>query len=178
MVPRRRNTRGFTDPLRPCGTCLRPPQGPDVCLPKNVTLRGSSKGWDWPANVNLDRTKTVSRLRQSVCVVIALRPRGTITEPLENSCFCQQCFQVVWVKKQLLSIPAGQRPGTARTRSCDCEDGSSHQTVLGLADLRDLIGPSGGNSALGFWIRAERPNPSEWFDWAGNNMNTNGDRSD
>ena len=34
MVPRQRNARGFTDPLRP-------PQGPDVCLPKIVSSRRS-----------------------------------------------------------------------------------------------------------------------------------------
>ena len=39
LVPRSRNTRGLTDPLRPCGPSLRPPQGPDVRLPKIVTFR-------------------------------------------------------------------------------------------------------------------------------------------
>ena len=39
MVQRRRNTRGFADPLRPCGPSLRPPQGPDVRLSKMSTLR-------------------------------------------------------------------------------------------------------------------------------------------
>ena len=29
MVPCRRNARGLTDPLRPCGPSLHPPQGPD-----------------------------------------------------------------------------------------------------------------------------------------------------
>ena len=31
--------KGVTDPLRPCGPSSRPLQGPDVRLPKNVTLR-------------------------------------------------------------------------------------------------------------------------------------------
>ena len=50
MVPRRRNATGFTDPLRPCGPSLRPPQGPDVHLPKMSTLRRwrrSGKDCDW-----------------------------------------------------------------------------------------------------------------------------------
>ena len=39
MVPRSRNARGVTDPLRPCGPSLRPPRGPDVRLPEIVTFR-------------------------------------------------------------------------------------------------------------------------------------------
>ena len=30
--------KGVTDPLRPCGPSLYPPQGPDVRLPKIVTF--------------------------------------------------------------------------------------------------------------------------------------------
>ena len=40
MVPHRGNARGFMDHLRPCGPSFRPPQGPDVRLPKIVTLLG------------------------------------------------------------------------------------------------------------------------------------------
>ena len=32
-------SKGVMDPLRPCGPSSRPLQGPDVRLPKNVTLR-------------------------------------------------------------------------------------------------------------------------------------------
>ena len=37
MVARHRNSRGFTDPLRPCGPSMHPPQGPDVRLQKNCS---------------------------------------------------------------------------------------------------------------------------------------------
>ena len=46
MVPRWRNARGFTDPLRPCGPSWRAP-------PKNANLASrwrSSKGRDWFAH--------------------------------------------------------------------------------------------------------------------------------
>ena len=39
MVVRRRNTRGFTDPLRPCGPSMRSRQGPGLRLPKMLTVR-------------------------------------------------------------------------------------------------------------------------------------------
>ena len=69
--------KGGTDPLRPCGPSLRPPQGPDVRLPKIVTLR---RGDTAARAVIGPLTKT--RLRRRVCVLIALRRRGTVTEPL------------------------------------------------------------------------------------------------
>ena len=39
MLLRRRNARGLTDPLRPCGPPLRRTQGPDVHLPKILDVR-------------------------------------------------------------------------------------------------------------------------------------------
>ena len=79
-----RNARGFTDPLRPCGPSVRPPQGLDVHLAKSVTLgRGDAAAMSTigPLVLTRRRTKTGLRLCRSVCVVIALRRRGTITEP-------------------------------------------------------------------------------------------------
>ena len=38
MVSCQHNARGFTNPLCPCGPSLHPPQGPDMQIPKIVTL--------------------------------------------------------------------------------------------------------------------------------------------
>ena len=80
MVPCRRNARGFTDPLRPC-IHHRGRSAP----PKNCNLASrwrSSKACDCPLTKTRRRTKTCSWLRRSVCMIIMLRWRGTITDPL------------------------------------------------------------------------------------------------
>ena len=61
IVPRWCNARGFTDPLSPCGPSLRPPQGPDVRLPKIVTLRRGHKGCDGPQTTSFPATRFVCK---------------------------------------------------------------------------------------------------------------------
>ena len=76
MVPRQRNTRRFTDPLRPCGPSLGPPQRPDLRLPEIVTLRrgdAAAKAVIGLLTITRRRTNTGSRLCRSACVVIVLR---------------------------------------------------------------------------------------------------------
>jgi hypothetical protein len=75
MVPRRRNAGGLTDPLRPCGPPLRSLRGPDVRLPKVFTLcrcDAAARAVIGPLTKTRRRTKTGTRLRRSVWVVIAL----------------------------------------------------------------------------------------------------------
>ena len=82
MVLRRRNARGFTDPLRPCGPSLSPQPGPDVPLPKRVTLRrgdAAARAVISPLTKARRTTKAGWRRRHRVCVVIALCQRATIT---------------------------------------------------------------------------------------------------
>ena len=68
MVPRSRNARGFTAPLRPCGPSLRPSQGPDVRLRKIGTLRRGD--WSVPQNLtqNQNRFTTASKHLRGPCV--------------------------------------------------------------------------------------------------------------
>ena len=84
MAPSRRNARGFTDPLRPCGPSLRPPQGPDGHFRKSVTLRqgdAAARAVIGPLTKTRRGTETGSRLRRSDCVVVASRRRGTVISP-------------------------------------------------------------------------------------------------
>ena len=58
--------KGVTDPLRPCGPPLRPPQGPDVGLTKILTFcRGdaAARAVIGPLTETRRRTKTGSGLR-------------------------------------------------------------------------------------------------------------------
>ena len=83
MVPRLRNKRGLQTRL--CEPSLRPPKGPDVRLPKIVTLRWrdvAARAVIGPLSKTRHRTKTDSQLRRSVCMVLALRERGTIISSL------------------------------------------------------------------------------------------------
>ena len=75
MVPRQRNARGFTDPLLPCAPSLRPPQRPDIRLPKIVTLH----------QVDAEAWSVLSVLHRTVCVVLALRRHRTIISPWATS---------------------------------------------------------------------------------------------
>ena len=66
--------KGVTDPLRPCGPSLRPPQGPDVRLSKMSTLR---RGDAAARAVIGPLTQTRRRTEASFYVVLALRVVGT-----------------------------------------------------------------------------------------------------
>ena len=101
---------GFTDHLCPCGPSLHPPQELDVHLPKFLILRqgdAAAQAVIGSLTKTWRRTKTGSRPRQSVCVVIALHQRGTIIEPLASLsrmlflCLLLTCiyhWEFIWMK--------------------------------------------------------------------------------
>ena len=78
-------TQGGYGPLTSLRTLYASTAMAAVHLPKIVTLRrgdAAARVVIGPLPNSRRKTKTGSRLRQSVCVVIALRRRGTVTEPL------------------------------------------------------------------------------------------------
>ena len=88
-------------------TSLRPPQGPDVRFPKMLTLRrddAAARAVIGPLTKTRGRTKTGSRLCRTDWVIIMLRRRGNITEPLEFLCHWKVFhFKHLWLTGKKVS---------------------------------------------------------------------------
>ena len=94
-----------------CRALLRPPQGPDVRLPKMLTLRwgdAAARAVIGLLTKTRRRTNTGSLMRWGVYVVLGLRWRGTIISPLVTTkLHIALCWAQVHSNAWLLELQEG-----------------------------------------------------------------------